>query len=158
MLRSSKIKPRFFWGKVLNVGRVRCQVRKSYWKILFSSPNLIGGWRWWCCVRLLQQEKVEEKKTNKDSGNAFRCLTATSAIYVGGFGYFSNTAWQLSLKHTKNKINKAKPISALLLSWYLHHIWGIFSKQGISYLRILHSAFIFTLNCSILEKSSTKWN
>jgi len=69
----------------------------------------------------LQQEKVEEKnKTNKDSGNAFRCLTATSAIYVGGFGCFSNTACHLSLKHTKNKINKAKPISALLLSWYLH--------------------------------------
>ena len=81
---------------------------------------------------MLQQEKVEEKnKTNKDSGNAFRCLTATSAIYVGGFGYFSNTACHLSLKHTKNKINKAKPISALLLSWYLHHIWGIFSNKAL---------------------------
>ena len=65
-----------------------------------------------CCSK----KKLKKKQINKDSVNAYDSNFSNG----GGLGYFSNTGWQLSLKNIKKKIDKAKPISALLLSWYLH--------------------------------------
>ena len=57
--------------------------------IVVGHQHIAAGWihthksSWWCWDCCSQQEKFEQKQTNKDSNwYAFRCLKATSAVLI----------------------------------------------------------------------------